>query len=521
VIYHTGDVGGNLSATDESIGADYLASIVENTKQEIPATFLLDSGDSIQGTYFVNSTKGENAIRIMNAAGYDAMAIGNHELDYGIEHLNDLAKEAEFSILGQSYLVEESTDLQTSVLIERGGVTIGIFGLTTPSAKYSSNGGFDQSFGTVSDLIELSVAQAKSLRERGADVVICLSHMGINENQTLDYGSAYDIAENALGIDIIIDGHTPEAELVQQSTFATPIASVSEDGMQVGKIELYMENGVVVPKVFVLTKEDFAQISPVAEVTEVIDKAVAEVETIASTVVGHSPSSVMDYAKEVIRAGESALGNIVTDAMLWATGGDIAFCNSGNIRAGLDEGDITHGEINNMLPYSNFLKMTEVPGSLILSALEHSAALYGKLDGGFLQLGGMSYTFDPSLPEGSRVTQIMVGEEPLNPDLTYDLVVFDFIAEGGDGYDMLPEYFADAPTIGQGDISMVVAEYISQQDTIRTSLQGRITVLDAAKEAPVKNQANTAIYVAILIGVILIAGGLAIGWKHWHKKQSE
>jgi 5'-nucleotidase len=348
------------------------------------------------------------------------------------------------------------------------------------------------------------VSQAKSLRERGADIVVCLSHLGINENQAMDYGSAYDIAQNAMGIDVIIDGHTPEAELLTQNTFAVPIASISEDGMQIGRIAFYLEDGLVVPQIEILTKEDFANITPLEEVTDLILACEEQVEQVSQTVVGQSAVSLMDYEKEIIRAKESVLADIVADSMRWVSGAQIAFCNAGNVRSGIDVGDITLEDINNMLPYSNMLRMAQVPGQVIREALEHSASLYGKMDGGFLQLSGLEYIFDPTLPEGSRVTQITLQGEPFSNEEMYSLVVFDFIAEGGDGYSMLIDWFANAQTVGEGDIGSIFADYISMQETLKLGAQtsGRITVIGNESDT----QKEDAIRGYIIIAVCLIAG---------------
>jgi 5'-nucleotidase len=476
VIYHTGDTSGALVANDISIGAEVVSAIFRETEEEIPATFLLDTGDSLQGNFFVNTVQGENAVDIMNAAGYDAMTLGNHEFDYGFDRLLELADMADFPFLTQRFIASDAPPLTSHVIIERGGIKIGVFGLTTPSAKYTSNGGFDRNFGTVSDLIDEAVAQARALREEGADIVICLSHMGVSENQARDYGSAYDIAENALGIDLIIDGHTPDTDVAMQQSYATPISSVGDEGSEIGKITFYRRDGVLVPEIAKITKEEAAVYAPDAVVSAVINEWQEKSEEIAKTVVGYSNVTLDDYEKSIIRSQESVLGDLVADAMIWASGADIAFCNAGNVRAPIEQGEITLEEIENVLPYANNVMVADVPGRVIREALERSASLYGKQDGGFMQVSGLSYVIDPAKPEGSRLGEVLVGEDALVDEQDYSLAIYDFLADGGDGYTMLVPYFHNARPVEGGNISNIFAQYLSEMETIQASLQGRIII---------------------------------------------
>jgi 5'-nucleotidase len=476
VIYHTGDTSGALVASDITIGAEVVSAIFHETREEIPATFLLDTGDSLQGNFFVNTTQGENAVGIMNAAGYDAMTLGNHEFDYGFDRLLELADMADFPFLTQRFVSSAAPPLTSHVIIERGGINIGIFGLTTPSAKYTSSGGFDENFGTVSDLIDEAVAQARALREEGADIVICLSHMGVSEKQARDYGSAYDIAENALGIDLIIDGHTPDTDVAMQQSYATPISSVGDDGTEIGKITFYRRDGVLVPEITKIIKEETAVYTPDPVVSAVINEWQEKSEEIAETVVGYSDVTLDDYEKSIIRAKESVLGDLVADAMRWASGADIAFCNAGNVRAPIEQGEITLEEIENVLPYANNVMVADVPGRVIKEALERSASLYGKQDGGFIQVSGLSYAFDPAKPEGSRLGEVLVGEEALVDEQDYSLAIYDFLADGGDGYTMLVPYYHNARPVEGGNISNIFAQYLSEMETIQASLQGRIII---------------------------------------------
>jgi 2',3'-cyclic-nucleotide 2'-phosphodiesterase (5'-nucleotidase family) len=508
VIYHTGDIGGCLFTDETSIGADTLSTMIKSAKAENEATFLFDTGDSVQGNFFVNADEGETAVRIMNAVNYDAMCMGNHEFDYGFARLNELSQMADFPFLTQDSVVGKDSLLQSSAIIERGGVKIGVFGITTPSSRNSSNGGFERDFGTVSELINYSVAQARELRENGADIVVCLSHMGVDDTQAKDYGSAYDIAENTLGVDVIIDGHTPESEVKPQNEFTTPISSVGDAASEVGVIKFYRTNGVITTEISSISKAETLDIPPDGEVADLLETARQQVDEKALTVVGHSPVSLTDYEKPVIRSGESVLANAIADSMKWSTGADIAFCNAGNVRAPLNEGPITLGEINDILPYMNYIITAEVKGSVIRSALSHSADLYGMENGGFMQVSGVSYTIDGDKPKGERLAEVTVNGEPLDDNADYTLAVFDFIVEGGDGYDMLADSF-----LGRSEAHFTVVDafidYFTANKDFSTQKQGRIIINSASADNAENPPSSAYILWGLLIGAGVIIAVIA------------
>jgi 5'-nucleotidase len=506
VLYHTGDIGGCLLSDDVSIGADTLAAIISQKKSELTETFLFDTGDSVQGNFFVNSDNGATAVEIMNAVGYDAMSMGNHEFDYGMERLNELALMADFPFLTQESVIGNDYALKSSVIIERGGVKIGVFGITTPSVRYTSNGGFDQNFGTVTELINYSVATARKLREDGVDIVVCLSHMGVDDTQAKDYGSAYDIAENALGIDVIIDGHTPESEVKEQNEFTTPISSVGDAASEIGVIKFFRKNGIISTEISSIKKEETLNITPDSNVTALLDKAQKQLDEKALTVVGYSPVTLTDYEKPVIRSGESVLADIVADSMKWVSGADIAFCNAGNIRAPLLEGDITLGDINNILPYLNVVLTAEVKGSVIRSALSHSADLYGMENGGFMQVSGVSYTINGDKAAGERLGAVTVNGEALDDEKIYKLAAFDFITAGGDGYEMLIDSFS-GKSVAHGIIVDIFEDYLSENESFITEKQGRIIINSSDSEEDQKSTVLSnfsSLQIFILIGVLVV-----------------
>ncbi|MDR0944483.1 MAG: bifunctional metallophosphatase/5'-nucleotidase [Ruminococcus sp.] len=486
VIYHTGDTDGFLSTSDETIGADILSSIVEISRERVPETFLFDTGDAFQGSFFVNMDKGDNAVTVMNAVGYDAMTPGNHDFDYGIDRMIELAGKASFPILIQESAAVGNAPITSSSLIERGDITIGVFGITTPAVKYNSVGGFGLDLMTMPELIAYASDTAASLRNDGADIVVCLSHIGSVDNEVRNIGTVYDIADGAEGIDVIIDGNTHDENLNRKTEGKIPVAIAGERGEDIGVVEFYMDEatGLYTPKISLVKKSQTLNVVPDATVAGVLVACKENADFKSKEVVAISDVTLTDFEKEIIRGGESVIADMVADSMRWAAESDIALINAGVIRGPIYQGKVTYGTISNVLPYSNIIYVAEVKGSVIREALEYSASLFGQSDGGFMQVSGLSYAFDPEKPVGNRLTEVLVGKRQLDDEETYSVATLDFLTEGGDGYEMFVPAFTDSYAVGSGDLAAVFAEYLNSGESPLTTTQNRIRVEPGSEMKP-------------------------------------
>ncbi|MDR0952468.1 MAG: bifunctional metallophosphatase/5'-nucleotidase [Oscillospiraceae bacterium] len=505
VIFHTGDVHGFFAAEDGVIGHDVIAAELELSKAETPASFLVDTGDATQGNFFVNSNLGEAAIDIMNAAGYDAMALGNHDLDFEWSRVLDFAALADFPLLTQSSVIDSDTAIEPGVIIERGGYKVGFFGITTPETKQISNGGFDRSFGTLDELIEYSTQTAANLRAQGAELVICLSHMGVfPASGDASFGTSYDLSSGAEGIDLIIDGHshTPLDEIINKDG-EIPIASAGSNGEFLGVVEFYDEGGVLKPRAYSLTKDSLAGTAPDASVTAVIDKWLQAEEAAGGEIVANNPVA-LEHDETTVRTRETPIGNLIADALRESAGAEVALLNGGNINAPLPEGAVTRGQINDILPYSNQMLLAAVTGSVLREALEHSVSVYPQAQGGFMQVSGLKFIFDPAKPAGERILYIEVGGKRLEDTREYTLTTNDFIASGGDGYTMLTGPFESAQIVGT-DMAGILASYISAHpEGLDMEIEGRIVMDDK-----VPGSDNV-----IIIGIYVV-GGLSLAALIW------
>jgi 2',3'-cyclic-nucleotide 2'-phosphodiesterase (5'-nucleotidase family) len=487
-ILHTNDVHGAFEASGSAIGHDVVAGIYDAYKEaaERPV-LLLDAGDAVQGVYFVGQSRGEAAVDIMNAVGYDAMTVGNHEFDYGLPRLRELAASAGFPFLLKDSLSGGADNFAPYTVIERGGLSVGVFGITTPQTAAGSVGGIEmadsgKSFGTVEELIDEARATVSALRTEGnADVVVCLSHLGVED---IGFGTSYDIRDNVEGIDVIIDGHSHTALAdIEQAEGKAPITSTGTASVAVGAVDFMKgANGEYTVNASSIFKEASAEFAPRADVTAVVERWSKAVEEAGAEVVAAIAEDI-PLSRSLLRAGEAVAGNLVADAMRAASGADVALENGGGVRdtyPSLPAGDLTRMQLVTVLPFGNVLHMAEVSGAVLKEALEHGISLYPAPSGGFPQVSGVSFAFNPLAPAGARILEIEVGGEPLNLEKTYSLVTNDFTGPlGGDGYTMLRGPFASRTLpikeTGLATLDEVLAWYLSEHaGDVEYKTRGRI-----------------------------------------------
>ncbi|MDR1192614.1 MAG: 5'-nucleotidase C-terminal domain-containing protein [Peptococcaceae bacterium] len=487
-ILHTNDVHGAFEKSDAAIGHDVIAGIYDAYKDAAQRpVLLLDAGDAVQGVYFVGQSRGEAAIDIMNAVGYDAMTVGNHEFDYGFPRLRELGAKAAFPFLLKDALSDGADNFAPYVVIERGGERVGVFGVTTPQTAAGSVGGIEladagKSFGSVAELIDQARAAVAALRlDEKVDVVVCLSHLGVED---IGFGTSYDIRDNVEGIDVIIDGHSHTALAdIEQAGGKAPITSTGTAAVAVGVVDFVKgDDGKFTVDAHSIFKADAEAFAPRPEVAAVIANWSETVETAGAEIVASIKEDI-PLARSLLRTGESVAGNLVADAMRAASGADVALENGGGVRdtnPSLPAGDLTRKQLITVLPFGNVPQMAAVKGSVLKEALEHGIASYPTPMGGFPQVSGVTFTFNLLAPAGARILEIKVGGEPLDPGKTYTLATNDFTGPlGGDGYGMLREPFASQALpikeTGLATLDEVLIWYLSEHaDDVKYETEGRV-----------------------------------------------
>ena len=530
VILHSNDVHGaiDLYAAMASLKADYEAQGAE--------VILADAGDYSQGTVYVSVNKGADAVTMMNATGYDVATIGNHEFDYGYAQLAENMKAAKFKVLCADVLgADGKTIFDANTIIEKGGVKIGFFGLETPEAQTKANPKLIEGLKFLAgkdgkELYACAAAQVAALKEQGADIVVCLAHLGVDESS--EPYTSYDLAKNVKGIDFIIDGHShtvmtagPNKEAIQSTgTAFANIGVITIDnatkkivGNELKAVWHTEKNadGKSVTVVDYKTRDEKVAAAAKA-IIDPIDKAYGEKFAVSKVELNGAK------APNGNRDSETNLGDLITDAMLWKIRTQatisvpaenvVAITNGGGIRATVKAGDVTKKDINTVLPFGNTLAVVYVTGAELLEALEASTYCTPESLGGFPQAAGVTFTVktyeeydanpDP-YPKSTyygpksiqRVTIDNVNGKTFDPTATYAVVTNNFVAGGGD------TYYAFAAATNQFDTGLpldeVVMEYITKE------LKGVIGESYAEPAGRITVDQGIAPYYAALLEVIL------------------
>ena len=475
-ILHTNDTHGRLRADDKVIGIDTVAAIKNNTENSI----LVDAGDTIHGLPFVTLSKGQDAVDLLNEAGYEFMVPGNHDFNYGYGRLMELFKNSVTLKSGENKLkllasnvkkdgksIFESNNIK-EMQVNGKTVKVGFFGIATEETAYKTNPnnvkGID-----FTNPIEAAKEQVKELEDNGADVIVALSHIGTDESSE---PTAYDVINAVDGIDVYVDGHSHTTFENGEKVKDTLLVSTGEYLSNVGKVELELndKNEVVNATASLITKEETLSITPDEKVAEKIEEINSAQEEVLSEVIGTNAID-LDGDRNSVRYGETNLGNLITDAMLNETDADLAITNGGGIRASIAKGDITKGDVVSVLPFGNFIVTKQLTGAQIKEVLEFGVRAYGESLGGFPHVAGIKFVVDPSRAVGDRIISLTINGQELDMNKTYTVATNDFMAVGGDDYPC----FGDVPTLNEySSLEESVGNFIKSLGTVSYTKQGRI-----------------------------------------------
>lgn len=513
VILHTNDVHCGIEDGLTYAGVSAYAKEME-AQYGADRVTLVDAGDAVQGGPIGTLTQGEYLVDIMNQVGYDIFTPGNHEFDYQIPRLLELTELLDAQTISSNFvdLTTGESVFQPYTVLDYGDVQVGYVGITTPESFTKStpayfqdeNGNYIYGFcegNNGQDLYDNVQASVDAARADGADYVVAVAHLGIEE--TSAPWRSTDVIANTTGIDVMIDGHShstidgqqvanEEGEMVLLNQTGTKLSAV-------GKIVIDPDTGDVTAELVT----DYAGRD--ADTQAFVDGINAEFTDVLNQVVAHSDVSLTTVdptsGERIIRNLETNLGDLCADAYRTVLEADVGLVNGGGIRADIPAGDVTYGQIINVHPYSNQATSVRATGQQLLDALEMGARNNPGENGGFLQVSGMTYTIDTTIPSGVvtddkgnfvrvdgeyRVKDVTVNGEPLDVNKTYVVASHDYmLLDGGDGMVMF-----------QGDEvvkdrvmpdNQVLIQYI--RDSLGGSVgadyadpygQGRITVLTEA-----------------------------------------
>ncbi|MGI6029569.1 MAG: 5'-nucleotidase C-terminal domain-containing protein [Candidatus Heteroscillospira sp.] len=476
VFLHTNDTHGRIAYSKEDgvVGFDGIAALKDQYEAEGAYVLLFDAGDATQGKPVVNVYEGQNVIEFMNAAGYDAVTIGNHEFDFSFDDLLKMQDKAQFPMLaanltyksGGKAVLEENT-----VFTAPDGTKIGVFGLDTPETltKASPVNTAKVSFGKdAADFYAIAKAQVKALEDEGCDLIVCLGHLGMDESSA-PYRST-DLIENVPGIDLFVDGHSHTTLEAGSKVGDTLVVSTGEYFKNAGLVVYDPADGSFTASL--LTAEDVA--APNAELTAAIEGYAAEVdaeyaEVFARTEVDlngtRTGGDAVDDAGNVRasfpagegnRVSETNMGDYAADAILWQAQqidetASAAITNGGGIRETIVKGDITKNDLITVYPFGNEVTLLKLTGAQILEALEAATWCTPTSIGAFPQVSGIEFSIDTRVPytngelypdstyyapaaPGSRVTIKTIGGESYDADKVYTIATNNYSAAGGDTY---------------------------------------------------------------------------------------
>ncbi|CAM3461701.1 5'-nucleotidase C-terminal domain-containing protein [Hydrogenibacillus schlegelii] len=462
-ILHTNDTHAHLE------NGARLATLIKEERAKAENVLLLDAGDVFTGTLFFTQYEGLADLDFMDLLGYQAMTIGNHEFDKGPEGLAKFVKDAPFPVLsanidfgeepalgglvettiGESTIDELSSNLggkiYPAVVLDVNGEKVGLFGLTTPETAFISSPGEHIRF---RDPVEAARETVAQLQAKGVQKIIALTHIGYAEDLTL--------AEAVPEIDVIVGGHShtrlDEPVVIQHADGTqTVIVQAHEHRKYLGRLDVTFNaqgdvidaNGKLIPT----SDKDADDNYTVAEDPEakaLIDELDGPIQALKQTVVGQT-AVFLDGERDHVRTQETNLGNLIADGMLdfarsFVPEAQVAITNGGGIRSSIPAGEITLGQVMEVLPFGNVLVTLELSGEDLIAALENGVSAVEQKKGYFPHVAGLRYRYDSSKPAGQRIVGVEIktenGYRPIDPKATYTVVTNKFMADGGDGYTM-------------------------------------------------------------------------------------
>ncbi len=462
---------------------------------------LFSGGDEFQGSLFYTQYKSQIVADFMNDMGFDVVATGNHEFDDGPAEFAKFIASAKFPIIGGNFDTTKDPDLKGLpkgvIVLNIGGEKVGVIGATTEDTPDIASPGPNVAFESVTEYVKGAVG---ALEGAGINKIIVVGHIGYNVDQ--------DLAKAVSGIDVIVGGHThtflgtgkgeagPYPTLVKNPDGVdVPIVQAGQYGKVLGDITVTWDDaGKVTSAVGAPILLD-ASVKPDQGFLDRVAELGKPLEALKAEVIGTATEAIQGD-RNVCRVMECSMGNLVADAQLDRVadqGVTISIANSGGLRASIDAGEITMGEVLTVLPFSNTLATFQLTGADLVASLENGVSQIEEVAGRFPQVAGLKYTFDKSKPAGSRISDVLVKDGDnwvaIDPAKTYGVVTNNYVRGGGDGYELFGTKAVNAYDFGP-PLEKVVADYIAKLGGAYTPYtDGRIT---DASPAPAPEPAEPA-----------------------------
>ena len=493
VILHSNDVHGAID------GYAYMPALRDRLLAEgANQVLVVDAGDFSQGGIYVSANKGKAAIDMMNTAGYDVVTLGNHEFDYGYAQLMENLKDAKFQTICCNVFLDETgeTILPPSTIIEtKSGLRLGFVGVETPETATKVNPTMitDVSFTSFGRLYEAVQTAVDEIRN-DCDLVIGLTHLGVDIEAASNGYRSVDLLNSVKGIDFVIDGHSHT--VMTDAKYGLPVQSTGQKFAYVGMVIIDDATKKIEDHFLLSTaslEKDEAVAAAAQEIIDAVDETFSTPFAISEV--------ILDGERENNRTRETNMGDLISDAIVWLVLKEgwvenaepnhvVGIRNGGGIRASIKAGDVSMKDAIAVLPFGNTVTLVYVTGEELLEALEASTFSTPEQLGGFPQTSGIEWTVDCTRPYAKgdlytlsgkdtayfapasiqRVTITAINGEPFDPAATYAVVTDNFLSAGGDTYNAFNRAYSAGSGFDTGiPIDQALVQYITE------ALGGRIT----------------------------------------------
>ncbi|RWG95178.1 MAG: multifunctional 2',3'-cyclic-nucleotide 2'-phosphodiesterase/5'-nucleotidase/3'-nucleotidase, partial [Mesorhizobium sp.] len=479
-------------------GAGRLVTAIaqERKKLEGQNVLLLNAGDSFQGSLFYITYKGAAEEEFLNQLKPGAVTLGNHEFDDGESALVPYLDKAKFPVVSANVVPNDKSGahgkIKPSIVVEVGGQKIGIVGAVTNDTPELASPGPNIA---IADDVKSITAEVEKLKAQGINKIIAVTHIGYNRER--------DVIAKIPGVDVVVGGHShtllsntdpkaagPYPTMVDNPDgYKVPVVQAASYSKYLGEFKVVFDDNGVVKSAsgdpIFLDKS----ITPDPAVLARIKELGAPIEALKNKEVAETTKPI-DGSRESCRTRECEMGNLVSDAVLDRVKGqgvEIVISNGGGLRASIDQGTVTMGEVLTVLPFQNTLATFKISGKDLVAGLESGVSQVEDGAGRFPQVAGLKYAFDKSVaPNAGRVKAVEVMENgawvPINPDKQYLVATNNYVRQGGDGYKVFAEKATDAYDYGPG-LEQVVADYLGAHRPYTPKLDGRITEIGATTAA--------------------------------------
>ena len=446
-----------------------LASVVQKEKAGSKHSIFVHVGDAYSPSLLSTMDKGKSAVEMLNAVGVDYMVLGNHEWDFGPKILRERVWESNFPVLASNVRDIDGLPIDGTVrtaMVEVGPFRVGIMGLITQNTKVISHVGTDEFL----PVMDTAAKLAKELRGQGANLIVALAHLDFVEDMELFHSGI---------VDVLLSGQ--DHYYIFQDNGKSLWMDSGEDAEKVGVVDVHMKSYM---------KRGKKRFSWEADMRFVDTKDIPEDRAIAAKVKGYEKFlskeldieigktlSELDSRKKTVRTEEAAIGNLITDAMRDGVDADIGLTNGGGIRAKKIYAPgtmLTRRDFLKELPFGNVVVKLSLTGAQVWDALENGVSQPRQHAGRFPQVSGMSFIWNPEAKLGERIVSVKIGGQPLNKGRTYTMATNNYIANGGDGYDVLKKGKVLIDASGATLLAGMVMDYIKAKGSVSPKVEGRI-----------------------------------------------